>query len=249
MTRVKLRIAVDVDDTLYHNAVVPDFLDEFGIPRFVQESWDFNFPEMTPENKAKLMTRFVDPKYMCFLQPNPGSDVVNDWKAEGHTLTCVTMRRPKIDAETIEMVNRDFPGVFDGVVMCNPERETYGSRDKNTELVAGKYDVYIDDSGEYILAAYKAGVVKYCFLMSNENTPHNKAAVREIEAAHARGEMVSVHVVSSWAEIKLPNVFKGGFIQPDIRSHNPSRIYLSPSEFFEYGRRPTKVIKPLVPAE
>jgi len=223
MNLKKLRIAVDIDDTLYHNTVVPDFLDEFGIPRFVQESWDFNFPEMTSEHKANLIKRFVDPKYMCSLTPNPGSDVVKEWKAKGHTLTCVTMRRPLITSETEAMVSRDFPGVFDGVVMCNPERETYGSRDKNTELIAGKYDMYIEDSGEYVLAAYKAGVVKHCFLVSNDNTPHNKAAVREIEAAHAIGEMRTVHIVSSCAYIKLPVVYEGEFIQLD--NCTPSRIY------------------------
>lgn len=228
MNMKKLRIAVDIDDTLYHNAVVPEFLDEFGIPRFVQDSWDFNFPEMTPENKEKLITRFVDPKYMCSLNPNPGSDAVKRWKAEGHSLTCVTMRRPKITAETVDMVNKDFPGVFDGVVMCNPDRETYGSRDKNAELIAGKYDVYIDDSGEYILAAYKAGVVRNCFLMSNENTPHNKAAVREILSERSRGGMSGVRVVSSWDQIDLPIILQGAFIMCDVMNTNPPRRYPLP---------------------
>ena len=203
----KPKIAVDIDDTLFVNNMVPDIIKEFGLP-ITTHSWDLH--ELGEIVLKELYNRFVLPKYMCELKPFDGAiDKMDYWNEQGYKICCVTARKPKIQPETLEMVRRYFPYVEDVYCAESFKSEYHDHKGfvshprfaldagKNAALVANNCHVIIDDGGHNIEASMRVPWIKR-YLISNPSTFYNHDF-----AARVLNENLPITVVPNISEVFL----------------------------------------------
>lgn len=197
------KIAVDCDDTLFVNTMVPDIIRENGL-QVTKHSWDMH--ELGEDVVQELYRRFLMPEYMCTLKPFPGNiEKMNQWNEEGYRICVVTARKQQIQKETLEMVRKYFPYVED--VYCSGDYKEdkldnvhprFGCDfGKNAALIAEGCHILIDDGSHNIEASLKLPWIKR-FLVHNKETFYNEEFIAKIEAGN-----LPVTLVESLAEVEL----------------------------------------------
>lgn len=201
------KIAVDCDDTLFINTMVPDIIRENGLT-ITKHSWDMH--ELGEDVVQELYRRFLMPEYMCTLKPFPGNiEKMNQWNEEGYRICVVTARKQQIQKETLEMVRKYFPYVEDVYCSGDYKPEYVDSKGyhthprfaldagKNSALVAENCHILIDDGGHNIEASLRLPWIRR-FLVHNKETFYNEEFVARVQA-----ESLPVTIVKSLAEVEL----------------------------------------------
>jgi FMN phosphatase YigB (HAD superfamily) len=193
-------IAIDCDDTLFVNTMVPDIIRENGLT-VTKHSWDMH--ELGDSVVEELHRRFLMPEYMCNLKPFPGVvEKLNLWHKQGYRMCVATARKQKIHDETLAMVRRYFPYIED-VYCAEDYRDKYRMfsdkmvSGKNALLVEKGCHVLIDDGSHNIAASLHLPWIKR-FLVNNKDTFYNEDFVARMKA-----ENLPVTMVSSLAEVEL----------------------------------------------
>lgn len=154
-----MKVALDVDDTLFKNTVIHDALVEFDFHGTY--SWDLH--EIPPDILAIIKQRFAEPSYMCSLEPFDGTQqVITAMNNSGMELHAVTSRLPSVHDETKTMISKVFPEI---------QSVFFGSDSKRTILMDNKFDMLIDDSPKYLEEVVDLDIKK--ILISNKYTPYN----------------------------------------------------------------------------
>lgn len=204
------KIALDIDDTLFFNPIVPNVIKEFGLDVTVH-SWDMH--ELGEDVLGILYKRFLMPEYMCNLEPTEGTiEKVHSWHEKGYRMVGLTARKPIIQNETREMVKKYFPYIED--VFCAGEYRTDNpahpimNKGKNIALVKEGCHILIDDGGHNIEASLHLPWMKR-YLISNEHTSYNWEVVRRYlinnpPTLHSKqNENRLIHIVKGIKEIDL----------------------------------------------
>lgn len=158
-----MRIALDLDDTLFQLSIVSRVLREMKLNIKREDIRSWRMIEVPENAREEIFRRFKDSKYMCHLRPTKGTRAkLTKWANEGHKLICITSRYTGLTQETIAMVNRWYPMISEIYVVGN---------NKEDILKETKADLLIDDGTQNIKDAQRAGV--RAVLIINEKTPYN----------------------------------------------------------------------------
>lgn len=162
-----MKIAIDLDNTLFENRVVEDVIDEYNLNEKLKDTlyhWDLD--ELGNDAQAECFERFRDPKYMCHLKPIHGTKKkIKEWAKAGHELICVTARDIGIGMETADMLRKHYPEISNIVFV--------GSFDKTSTYAHHKFDVVIDDSPDNVKQAISFRKTKKVYFISNKHTQYN----------------------------------------------------------------------------
>jgi hypothetical protein len=175
-----MKIAIDVDDTMFDNDVLNQVLFENGIDPYIKNySWDLH---ELPENVInELYSRWNNPDYMCCLTPFLGvyKKLIELYEA-GHELYALSARNSELRIRTIEMIEFHFVNFYscknlitDLFCIDDSTRDNNKVYGKNAILKSENFDVFIDDSPKYIEAAISEFPNMKIFLVSNIYTRHN----------------------------------------------------------------------------
>lgn len=158
-----MKIAIDLDNTLFNNKIVKDVIDEFGISC---TSYHWELDDLGTDAKNECMKRFKDPNYMCTLTPILGNKKkIKEWHKQGHELVCVTSRDCGLALPSIVMLKQHYPEIK-SVIFA-------GSYDKSSIYAKEKFDIVIDDHHEHIKQAIKFRKTQKVYFISNKHTPYN----------------------------------------------------------------------------
>lgn len=154
-----MKVALDIDDTLFKNTVLRDVLNEHDFTGTY--SWDLH---EIPENVLSIVrSRFADPMYMCTVKPFDGNpEVIKDMHSKGFELYAVTSRLESVHAQTRDMIKEHFPEIRDVY---------FGNETKRDILIDQGFNMLIDDSPKYIKEIMDTDIQK--ILISNSHTPYN----------------------------------------------------------------------------
>lgn len=196
--RPTMVVAIDIDDTLFCNHMVPNIIKEYGL-NIQHHSWDMH--ELGDNVLNVLYRRFLMPSFMCRLSPFDGSvERVKEWHDAGHKIICITARHPHIRTTTTRMVQKHFPFITDvhfakefRGTMHEPEMDN----GKNAALSQTNSSVIIDDASHNIEASLIFPNMKR-FLISNEGTSYNWDFVKKVAS-----EGLPVTVVKSITEVVI----------------------------------------------
>lgn len=159
-----MKIAIDLDNTLFRNTVVENVIDELQLDLKCLYHWELE--ELGKKGQAECMKRFKNPLYMCNLKPIRGNkSKINEWAKAGHELICVSARDIKIASSSFDMLTNHYPKIK-RAIFC-------GSYDKTAIYANEKFDVAIDDSHHNIKEALHFRKIKKIFFITNKNTPYN----------------------------------------------------------------------------
>jgi uncharacterized HAD superfamily protein len=165
MKGTNVKIAIDIDDTLFRNDVIPTVIDEFGYDPKLKIEYDFHMLSLPEDVRLECQRRFKLGEYMHNLKPIDGCrDRVQEWADQNHTLFCVTARDPLHTLGTNNMVKQYFP-MIDYVILV-------GDFDKSRTYCKHEFDVVIDDSPDNVQQAIESGI-EQVFFISNDKTPYN----------------------------------------------------------------------------
>lgn len=159
-----MKIAIDLDNTLFTNTVVEDVIKEFNLKLKSHYHWELK--ELGKKGQAECMKRFKNPLYMCNLKSIRGNKTkIKKWAKAGHELVCVTARDMGIADPSFEMIKKHYPEIK-RAIFC-------GSYNKTHIYAKEKFDIVIDDSPNNIKEALQFRKIKKIFFITNKNTPYN----------------------------------------------------------------------------
>jgi len=175
-----MKVALDIDDTLFKNTVLRDTLNEHNFTGTY--SWDLH--EIPDHVLSIVRSRFADPDYMCSITPFEGNpEVIKDMQSKGFELYAVTSRLESVHNQTRQMVKDHFPEIKDVY---------FGNETKRDILINEHFDMLIDDSPKYIQEVMDTDIQK--ILISNSHTPYN-FDLRE----HSQGKILAFSsIVKFW---------------------------------------------------
>jgi len=160
-----MRIAIDLDDTLFDNTIPFDVIKDLNLDPALRNQYTYHLKELGTEGHAECQKRFKMVEHMCAFKPTYGSKKkIKEWHSQKIYMACVTARDEKVKWGTVQMVQKHFPQITSIVLL--------GTFDKTEHFKENNYDIVIDDRPETLFDALKVGVKK-CFLIRNHNTPHN----------------------------------------------------------------------------
>lgn len=190
MAKVKPTIAVDIDDVLAANAEAfvkfsnerwgttlnPDDYSEHWA-----EMWKIDYDEES-KRRDVIIREKIFTKHEFFDEAKPALEILK----KKYRLVIVSSRGPRIRSETIEWINKSFPGVFDEIHFA----KIWDATDVHTleKLKITKAEILkqiganylIDDQPKHCVAAAEAGVKSIIFgdYMWNRDVKMTKNMVR-----------------------------------------------------------------------
>lgn len=182
-----MRIGIDLDNTLVLENSISKVAKEMGLS-FTEKNhlhWDV-FQSFPHEVAAKVAASWMDPQHMGTLPVLVGvPETLRRWKETlGHDLFLVTARDKSVEAATLDLVARNFPGLFEEVSVVG------GGVDKVSYLLDKNIELWVDDCPHQTRKTLAAGIPT--ILVSNTFTRYNW---------HAQATPGLHSVVSSISEI------------------------------------------------
>ena len=163
-----MKIAIDLDNTLFNLRVVEDSSRVLGLNYTTSDVKSWGYREFSESLRKEIYRRFSDHIYMCCLKPFPNvKNKIVEWYNCGHDMDIITCRNEHIARDTVNMVHKELPEI----------RNIYFAKDhKNkAEIVFNdEYDIYIDDDGRPMDELTKVYYCGQMFLISNNDTMYNE---------------------------------------------------------------------------
>jgi uncharacterized HAD superfamily protein len=157
-----MNIAIDLDNTLFHNNIVEDVISELKMD-ITSYKWDLE--ELGKEGKDECYKRFKNPSFMCNLKAIKGcKEKIEEW-SKNHTLFCITSRHKSLMENTLKMIRSCYPSIENIVIV--------GGFNKLNSFISQNIDVVIDDSPHSVSDALKVDKIKQIYYISNSKTVYN----------------------------------------------------------------------------
>jgi len=161
---LRLRVAVDVDEVLgrFVFALNQFVLDKYGMQHQVSDYWVYEFAKIwdcDQDTSNRIVHEFFQSKHFQEGIPLiPGA--LSSLQRLSHTcdLVVVTSRQHVIQDQTLEWIDKHFPGIFQEVYFGNHWSLEGISRKKSDICRAVGASVLIDDNPMYAVECAAAGI-------------------------------------------------------------------------------------------
>jgi len=195
MTQKHFRIGFDFDDVLVSTAdhVVSLYNQKYGT-HLTRDNW-YNFSPMTPwgvETFPEAASRVADLLYsLGEARPFVGaSKVLSRLKDDGHDLFIITGRPESVRTQTLDILNKYYPGIFDDTSLFFTDHFGQDGKraDKSSLCVDLRLTHFIDDQVEHANIVASEGIKTILF---SDNYAWNKSGLNQ-----------GITRLSSWQKIE-----------------------------------------------
>lgn len=164
-----MNIGIDLDEVVGDtmNAIVAFHNEKYGTTLRKREFSSYRFWEIwggTRDEAIRKMYDFFETDHFKNINPVFGSLHALEWlKKDGHKIFLITGRQNHIIKKTEEWIERNFPGVFDGLYFANSYNLTVAPRKKSDLCKELGITLLVEGDMDYVKECSEAGLATLLF--------------------------------------------------------------------------------------
>ncbi|WPT17940.1 hypothetical protein PSENEW3_00005942 [Picochlorum sp. SENEW3] len=208
--RARVTIAVDVDEVLgrFVHSLNAFCLEKYGQQYRVEDYFVYDFARVwecsQDESNHRVHEFFTSAHFRDGIEVIPGSfdslDRMKKVHSDDLALHVVTSRQHVIQEQTLEWLDRHFPGIFDQVFFGNHFALEGTSKKKSEICKEIGASVLIDDNPWYAMECAEAGIQvllydwksQYPWSKTDQDGPHHENIIRVSDWEHVEATVVEI---------------------------------------------------------
>lgn len=208
--RARVTIAVDVDEVLgrFVHSLNAFCLEKYGQHYRVEDYFVYDFAQVwkcsKDESNHRVHEFFTSAHFRDGIEVIPGSfdslDRMKRVHSDDLALHVVTSRQHVIQEQTLEWLDRHFPGIFDQVFFGNHFALEGTSKKKSEICKEIGASVLIDDNPWYAMECAEAGIQvllydwksQYPWSKTDQDGPHHENITRVSDWEHVEATVVDI---------------------------------------------------------